>query len=276
MRVRQWIQACILLFLGLYFLDNMLSGRIYFYINERFGWLSWVGTGLFLILGIMSIANLLRQGAPIDDHAGHDHTGHDHDHDAHDHDHPDHADPHEQEDAHAGHTHGTAPSWLKLAIVGFPLLIGLIVPAKPLGAAAVQNSGVSTGFTSIQGQSTQMNIAPTDRNVLDWVRAFNTSNDVKEFNGQKGDVIGFVYRDINFDAKKQLMVARFAISCCVADASAIGVMIQTDNAAKWAQDGWVHVRGTFQVQTVDNRPTPVLIADSIEQTTQPDHPYLYP
>lgn len=89
-RTRQWLQASFLLFTGLYFLDNMLSGRIYFYINERFGWLSWMSTILFLTLGIFRITDLLK-------------TRVEHSHEAHEHD------VHEQtEHDHAGHTHASA------------------------------------------------------------------------------------------------------------------------------------------------------------------------
>jgi putative membrane protein len=108
------------------------------------------------------------------------------------------------------------------------------------------------------------------------VRAFNGSADVKEFVGQPADLIGFVYRDIRFDGKPQFMVARFAISCCVADAAAIGVIVQSKDAGNWTADSWVHVTGKFDNQTVDGRATPILIADSIAAAAQPDHPYLYP
>src|SRR5260221_10279606 len=98
-RTRQWIQSAILLFMGLYFLDNMLSGRIYYYINVRFGWLSWLGTGILLSLAAVSLFDLVRKATPAADsheHDHHDHEGLDHD-EAHDH--------HEDEDehVHAGH-----------------------------------------------------------------------------------------------------------------------------------------------------------------------------
>src|SRR5207244_8766694 len=102
-QTRKWLQALLLLLLGLYFLDNMLSGRIYFYINERFGWLSWIATGIFLALGIVGIADLLREQRQARAHAEHEHHDHDeHDHGEHDHDHAAHE--------HAGHQHGAAPS----------------------------------------------------------------------------------------------------------------------------------------------------------------------
>ncbi len=257
MRTRKWMQASILLFTGLYFLDNMLSGRIYLYINERFGWLTWLATVMLIVMGVVNIIDLL-QTRPEAVHDHHEHEHHDHDHsDGHD------------------HNHDHAPTWAKLGIVGLPLMIGLLVPAKPLGAAAIQNSGVSTSYQST-GTTTQLAVASTDRNVLDWVRAFNSTRSVKEFDGQKADVVGFVYRDIRFDEKTQFMAARFAISCCVADANALGVIVQTKEAAKWQQDGWVRVRGKFQAQMIEKRETPVLIAESVEQVAQPEHPYLYP
>ncbi len=253
MRTRQWLQSILLLFLGLYFLENMLTGHIYFYINERFGWLSWMATGIFLALGIVGLADRLRERREAHAHEHHEH-------------------------AYAGHQHGAAPSWPILALLGLPLLVGLLVPAKPLGASAVGSNGVSTSFSAVQGSgtSTQLTVAPTQRNVLDWVRAFNSTSSVDEFAGQPADLIGFVYRDIRFKDNSQFMVARFAISCCVADATAIGVITQASEAAKLDQDRWVHVTGKFQVQDFAGQRTPILMADQIEPTNQPEQPYLYP
>jgi putative membrane protein len=278
MRTRQWVQSVLLLSLGLYFLDNMLTGRIFYYINERFGWLSWIATGIFLAMGVVGIADLLRErrAKPHDDH---DHAAHEpHEHDEHDHhDHAEHDHLHDH-DPHAGHQHGAAPSWPILALVGLPLILGLVVPAKPLGASAVGSSGVSTSFSAVQGSgsTTQLNVAPTDRNVLDWVRAFNGTSNVQEFNAQQADLVGFVYRDVRFKDDAHFMAARFTISCCVADATAIGVIVQAPNAAKLDQDSWVHVKGKFQVQDFDGQQTPILVAETVEPTNQPEHPYLYP
>jgi putative membrane protein len=263
--IRKWLQALLLLGLGFYFLDNMLTGRVYFYINERFGWLSWLATVIFLVLGIINIYDLLRErrNAQIQIHDAHDHEAHDHHDHAHDH----------------GHQHGLAPSWGILGLVALPLVLGLAIPAKPLGAAAIDSSGISTSFSAVQGSgstTTQFALASTDRNVLDWVRAFNSTENLNEFNGQEADLVGFVYRDVRFKDPTQFMIARFTISCCVADASAIGVYAQYPDAAKLTQDGWVHIKGHFTIQQFEGQATPILVADLVEPTNQPQHPYLYP
>jgi putative membrane protein len=268
-RTRKWIRAVLLLFLGLYLFDNMLTGRIYYYINERFGLFSWAAVAILLTMGIVSVVDLLREPrSGADEHHKHKND------DKHDYD-----DEHEHKHEHGHeHQHGTAPSWLMLGILALPLVLGVLVPAKPLGASAVGSSGVSTSFSGLQsgGTSTQFSVAPQDRNVLDWVRAFNITTNVDEFNGQQGDVIGFVYRDIRFKDSAQFMLSRFTVSCCVADASAIGVIVQAKDAAMIKQDSWVHVKGKFQVQIFDGQRTPILVADSVEVTGQPAHPYLYP
>lgn len=271
MRVRRWVQAVLLLFLGLYSLDNLLSGRINFYINSSFTWLAAFGAGLFLLLGILSVINALNETHGTNEHI------HEHDHEHHDHEH-DHTHEHNHEDAHAGHNHTAVASWPVLGIVAIPLALGILVPAKPLGATAIGTAGVTTSINaSASGKTTQLAINPTDRNVLDWVRAFSGSKNVDEFAGQPADVIGFVYRDIRFkDTPQNFMLARFVLSCCVADASAIGVFVEAPNADKYQQDGWLHIKGKFQVKEFDGQRVAVLIPDSVEQIDQPDHPYLYP
>ncbi|MEO0564452.1 MAG: DUF1980 domain-containing protein, partial [Chloroflexota bacterium] len=50
--IRAWMQAILLVGLSVYFAYNIYTGNLANYINERFVWLSYVATGLFLILGI--------------------------------------------------------------------------------------------------------------------------------------------------------------------------------------------------------------------------------
>ena len=270
MRTRQWIQALILVCLGLYFLDNMLTGRVALYVNTaQFGWVPWLGTILFLAIGGVQLIDLIRAPKPglAASEAEHHHHDDDHDHG--------HQDSHHDE--HEGHDHGHAPSWARLALVSVPLLIGLVIPAKALGSAAAQNGGISSGLSSLgNGSQVALSLDPVKRTVLDWVQAFGGGGDVQQFNGQPADLIGFVYRDIRFDGKPQFMVARFILSCCVADASAIGITVQTTDATKWEGDSWVHITGKFTVQQISGTPTPVLVADAIQPVAQPDHPYLYP
>lgn len=237
------LKTALLLGLGVYFVYNIASGNQTNYINVRFAWLSYVAAGLFLLIGSYSAYDLLR-------HRGEHH--HDHDHD---------------------HTH-VSVSWGTLAVLAIPLILGTLIPSRPLGAEAVDGD---LGLTSAAATSnvTTFAINPLNRNVLDWLRVFNSTEDYGELNGQPADVIGFVYSEPTF-GENQFMVARFTISCCVADASAIGVPTFWADTSSLEQGQWVRVQGTMQVGDFRGDSLPILQATSIELVEQPEHPYLYP
>ncbi len=237
-----WFKALLLIGLGLYFVYNIATGNILNYVNARFAWLSYVAAALFLILGGLSVIHLLR----------------DHDHD-------------EDEDH---HDHEHAPlSWGVLALLAVPLALGVLIPSKPLGAEAV-SGGVSLSSSATVGNTQSFNVPPEQRNVLDWLRAFNDGS-YSQFNGQNADVIGFVYTEPGYDANT-FMVARFAITCCVADASAIGLPVYSSQSADFPQGQWVEVKGTFNLGSFAGDQVPVLQAASIDRVEEPEHPYLYP
>ncbi len=239
--VQLWIKALLLIGLGIYFVYNIASGNILNYVNARFAWLSYVAAALFLLIGTFSIWHLLADRAHADD----DH--HDHQHEP--------------------------ISWGVLAILAVPLVLGTLIPSKPLGAEAV-SGGVSLTSSATVGAAQAFTVAPEKRNVLDWLRAFNNA-DPQSFDGQPADVLGFVYSEPTFDANT-FMVARFAISCCVADASAIGLPVYWDKAADLPQGEWIQVQGAFSLGTFQGDQVPVLRASSIAVVAQPEHPYLYP
>ena len=110
--------------------------------------------------------------------------------------------------------------------------------------------------------------------MLDWLRAFN-QGDPAQFDGQPADVIGFVYSEPSFGAN-QFMVARFAISCCVADATAIGVPVFWDQTANFKQGEWIEVKGTFAWTLFGAIKCRCCKPSRIDPVEQPEHPYLYP
>lgn len=234
-------KTALLIGLGLYLVYIIASGNLTNYVNVYFAWLSYIAAALFLLLGAASAFHLRRL-------LHHDHNAHDH-------------------HAH-NHLHGTL-SWPAIAVIAIPLVLGTLLPSQPLGAAAVDGDFNTMGYAN----TVTSDIAPADRNILDWVRAFNVAEDATSFNGLEANVIGFVFRG---DAYKpdQFMVARFAISCCVADAVAIGIPViwQADIPA----DTWVQVRGHLQVGDFQGEEQPILFPDTVAAVPRPEHPYLYP
>jgi len=240
--VRAWFRVVVMGGLGVYFAYNIYTGNLANYINARFVWLSYVATVLFFLLALAAtVINIRRarskgkRGTFI--------------------------------------ARNTAITWGVLVTAAIPLVLGVMVPSQPLGADAI-NGSLST--TAVRGTNqANFTIAPENRNVLDWLRAFNDSDDFAAFNGQPVDVIGFIYREPSF-GENEFMVARFTLSCCVADASALGLPVRYDDATTLTEGDWVQVQGELRVQPFGEDEMPVVQVASIEQIEQPEHPYLYP
>lgn len=96
----------------------------------------------------------------------------------------------------------------------------------------------------------------------------------KQFAGKELETLGFVYREPGF-TPQQFVVARFSVSCCTADASVFGVLVENNQASKWAKDSWVKVRGKIELRTVDGYDMLVLKATQVESVKAPKDPYVY-
>lgn len=235
---QEWLKAAILVGLAAYFAFNIANGNITNYVNERFSWLSYIAVLIFLALGgAVAIAAYQRHQAP------------------------------------RGYSH-TPITWSILGIVAIPLVLGLAIPSKPLGADAV-NGNISVQVASVDVASALAK-DPLTRNILDWLRAFTRDGtDPASFDGQPADLIGFVYREPAYP-ENYFMVTRFTMSCCVADAGAIGLPVYVENADDFADGEWVRIQGQFFAGQFDDTRIPILQARSVEITEQPEHPYLYP
>ncbi len=242
-RLVRSLKGLVLIGLALFLTNSIINGTLLFYISRRFAWLTWVATILLLL-----IAFAYQRPRHFSHH--HDHAQHlDDDH-------------HESE-------------WIALALVAIPLLLGVLVPPRPLGAQAVGVREVNTDGVGLGDDETILTRAAAERNILDWLRAFGAAGDPEAFAGQEARVIGFVYRDDTY-AADQFMISRFIVSCCVADATVLGLIVAWPDSLALSSDTWVEVHGTFQPGDFEEQPTPILIADTVAPISPPNQPYLYP
>jgi putative membrane protein len=236
--------------LGLMFYSKISDGTLAFYINQRFAWLVFTAVLILAVLALTLVYRLRNQGH------GHAFV--------------------EIEDAHEHQHRQHRLAWVGIAILAIPMLLGLTVPARPLGASAVNSRGIGLTAPNRPGSQAQPQLATSGpKNILDWLREFSHDADPAAVKGQAVDVIGFVYRDPR-NAANQFWVSRFAISCCVADASAVGLLVQSDATGSLKNDSWVHVTGKLDVGEFAGEKVPVIIPVKIEPTDQPENPYLYP
>jgi putative membrane protein len=241
-RLDTLLKSAVLAASGLMLYEKISSGALAFYINKRFEWLVFAGVLLYLMLALTLAWRLLQRMTPV-----------------------------------AALT-ARVTSWTSVLLLALPALIGFIAPARPLGASAIASRGIglqsAPGGPGGAGRLQQAASGP--RNILDWLRLIGSTADPAELAGQQADVTGFVYKNDPRFAAGQFMVSRFTVSCCVADAAAIGLIVDTDQLDQFEQDKWVRVVGRFTVGEFGGEKIPLIAAASIESVEQPDQPYLYP
>ncbi|WP_240473314.1 TIGR03943 family putative permease subunit [Salsuginibacillus kocurii] len=95
------------------------------------------------------------------------------------------------------------------------------------------------------------------------------------FEGKEAEIKGFVYREEGF-TEDQLVVARFSMTCCIADASVQGLLIESEEAEQFEVDDWVQATGVIEETEYNGHDMPVLKVTNLEPAEEPDVPYVYP
>lgn len=238
------IQALLLLALCIFFASKIASGKLTYYINLRFIPLTIIGTIFLAILAQTLFAEIRRsrQHKPENDHS-----------------------------------HDPAPAFANLWFMLIPLLVGLLIPAKPLDSSALATKGFNTNSPLVSADSSaQLFETPSEeRTILDWIKLFNYETDLSPFTGQDASVIGFVYFDESLK-ENQFFISRFVISCCVADGFAIAMVGEWPQAATLKKDSWVLVKGIVQPITLNSQIVPLIQVESVQMVPVPEQPYLFP
>jgi uncharacterized repeat protein (TIGR03943 family) len=164
-----------------------------------------------------------------------------------------------------------------LIILSLPLIIGLVAPETPLSSASLSTRGVSLNApVSISQQNTDsLAVEQDDRTILDWVKLFNYESNPSAYIGENVNVIGFVYHDPRLP-QEEFMVSRFIITCCVADAFAVGMTVDWPQDIQIEDNTWINVQGTLDVMQIGSQTVPLIHATAIEPVSAPEQPYLYP
>lgn len=169
------------------------------------------------------------------------------------------------------HAHATGRAEaVAFALLAVPLLLGLLVPARPLGAAALDGRGEDASAASGQLRSLTALSADSSRwTLLDWAAALAQTPDPRTLSGKPVSLVGFVSRA----GEGEFVLSRFVVVCCVADGNAVSLPVRGGGA--YGRDAWVRVTGTLAF-TPGGKAEPYIAATAAEPVPVPGQPYLYP
>jgi uncharacterized repeat protein (TIGR03943 family) len=168
------------------------------------------------------------------------------------------------------------PGWSSVLLIAAAIL-GLMVTPKVFSSQTAIQRGVteSVSMTRSQPQAFRSAGKPEERSLIDWVRTLNVYPEPDAYMGQAVKVQGFVVHPPNLPPQ-YLMISRFVITCCAADAYPVGLPVKLNgNRDTYPIDTWLQVEGKMTTETLDGKRQLTIEASSLNKIPKPANPYYY-
>ncbi|MDE1455968.1 TIGR03943 family protein, partial [Bacillus paralicheniformis] len=75
---------------------------------------------------------------------------------------------------------------------------------------------------------------------------------------------------------RQLVLSRFMITHCIADASLIGFLAEWSGAEQLQPDTWIELEGTLGKASYNGAVIPIIRTKRWKEISEPKQPYVYP
>ncbi|KFN03946.1 TIGR03943 family protein [Bacillus clarus] len=118
----------------------------------------------------------------------------------------------------------------------------------------------------------QRKIQVEDKNYIQTMNIIG--QDVLGFKGKEITFSGFIYNDKEVKGDK-VVVARYGITCCIADASVWGLIVSGQDIKKLSEEMWVKVTGVLDETTYKGTLFPLVKVKKVEKIKKPKEPYVY-
>ena len=158
------------------------------------------------------------------------------------------------------------------------LIISMLIPF-------IQLRSLSSESFSIRSQSKPAKVSETEKTdirqkinfkintneftLYDWVNAKGL-DDLSIFKDKEFTGVGFIVpKEGNV-----FSLSKFILSCCVVDASPVGILVDYDYQKEFKANDWLEVKGKFIIKEVNGFKEPVVVPTSVTKVEQPTNVYL--
>ena len=241
-QLSDWLDVLAISAWGILLLNYWLTGKLGLLIHPRYFGLSVVtGIGL-LIIGALGGARLLRARSVTQ----------------------------------VQHFTLFPPGWMSGLLLAAACL-GLLVSPRPFASQTALQRGVaeSLTLTRMQPQAFRADSRPEERSLIDWVRTLAVYPEPDAYIGQQVKVQGFVIHSPELP-EQYLTLARFAITCCAADAYPVGLPVKlTGSRQAYPPDTWLEIEGQMTTENLAHKRQLTIQAKVLQPIPEPKNPYAY-
>ncbi|MCM3783170.1 TIGR03943 family protein [Neobacillus mesonae] len=97
----------------------------------------------------------------------------------------------------------------------------------------------------------------------------------EQYAGRTIQLSGFVFREEGLP-EEQLVISRFLITHCIADASLIGFLTEFSSPVSMEEDTWIEATGQLDTAVHNGTLLPIIRITEWTEIAAPDQPYVYP
>jgi len=165
------------------------------------------------------------------------------------------------------------------AALCIPLLLAALFPPRGLAAFSAQQRGPQiAGFSAIQGMSSvkrvSLSVDTKTFTMQDWVGALSADPNPKDYAGKPVQISGIVLHSSASMPPGYIMVMRYQVTCCIADARPVGLVVKDASHGALQDNQWVKVDGVMSSTKYQGDSITVVSPTSMQRIKAGD-PYMY-
>lgn len=169
--------------------------------------------------------------------------------------------------------------WWPYVGLSIPLLLAILIPPHSLADFSARQRGPQIGgLTTIRGamvvKHVSLSVDTRSFTLQDWVGALSADPNPKDYQGKPVSVTGIVLHDPASIPPGYVMVMRYQVTCCIADARPVGLIVRDTSGGAMKDNQWVTATGTMGETTYQGQEVAVVEPKQLV-ATKAGSPYMY-
>jgi uncharacterized repeat protein (TIGR03943 family) len=165
------------------------------------------------------------------------------------------------------------------ALLALPLFLALVFPPQGLAAfSALQRGPQIAGLNLLHGPTAvkrvSLSVDTRSFSLEDWVGALSADPNPKDYAGKPVQVTGMVLHAPGSIPNGYIMVMRYFVTCCIADARPVGLTVLDTSHGALKDGQWVTVVGTM-ASAGDSGQQIAVVKPRTMRVTKAGDPYIY-